>query len=250
MALVLLDEMNLARVEYYFSEFLSRLEARPSFEMVADQSRRKDSEIPIDIRGLGRDLRVFPSHNLLFAGTMNDDESTQALSDKVLDRGNVLQFAAPKTFEHPVAKRPAPAVKAQSFREWRSWIRNESQMAKTDGSTCDGVIKQLAQIMDNVNRPFGHRLRDGIFAYCANYPQSERETIDIRHPLADQIEYRIMPKLRGVDIDSCRSTLDDLVSLVRTKLDDGEFAERLESTIEEQATASGLFVWRGLTRTR
>jgi 5-methylcytosine-specific restriction endonuclease McrBC GTP-binding regulatory subunit McrB len=28
-------------------------------------------------------------------GTMNDDESTQALSDKVLDRGNVMQFAAP-----------------------------------------------------------------------------------------------------------------------------------------------------------
>ncbi|WP_417477897.1 hypothetical protein [Maricaulis sp.] len=249
MALVLLDEMNLARVEYYFSEFLSRLEARPSFEMVADKPRRKDAEIPIDIRGLGRDLKVFPSHNLLFAGTMNDDESTQALSDKVLDRGNVLQFAAPETFDHPAAKRAVPAVKAQKFSEWRSWIRDEGKMEATDRSTCDSVINQLAQIMNSVNRPFGHRLRDGMFAYCANYPRPERGGVDIRHPLADQIEYRIMPKLRGVDIDSCRSTLDDLVSLVRTKLDDGEFAERLESTLEEQATGSGLFVWRGLTRT-
>jgi len=250
MALVLLDEMNLARVEYYFSEFLSRLEARPPFEMVADQSRRKDAEIPIDIRGLGRDLKVFPSHNLLFAGTMNDDESTQALSDKVLDRGNVLQFAAPKTFDHPDAKTPAPAVKAQKFSEWRSWIRNESQMAAADGSMCDDVITQLAQIMGSVNRPFGHRLRDGIFAYCGNYPRSERGDVDIRHPLADQIEFRIMPKLRGVDIEHSRSAMDDLVALIRTNLNDGEFADRLELTLEEQSDASGLFVWRGLTRTR
>src|SRR5690606_33181292 len=40
MLLVLLDEMNLARVEYYFSEFLSRLETRPSINPDDDNQRR------------------------------------------------------------------------------------------------------------------------------------------------------------------------------------------------------------------
>ena len=78
-ALVLLDEMNLARVEYYFSEFLSRLEARPRFSDVGEQRKRADALIPIDIRGLKSPISLFPAHNVLFVGTMNDDESTQAL---------------------------------------------------------------------------------------------------------------------------------------------------------------------------
>jgi tRNA A37 threonylcarbamoyladenosine biosynthesis protein TsaE len=51
-SLVLLDEMNLARVEYYFSEFLSRLEARPRYDEAGDERKRADAMIPIDIRGL------------------------------------------------------------------------------------------------------------------------------------------------------------------------------------------------------
>lgn len=77
--------MNLARVEYYFSEFLSRLEARPRFSDAVMERKRADAMIPIDIRGMKLPVSLFPSHNVLFAGTMNDDESTQALSDKVLD---------------------------------------------------------------------------------------------------------------------------------------------------------------------
>lgn len=94
MLMVLLDEMNLARVEYYFSEFLSRLEARPKYGDETEKPNRRFSEIQIDIRGLPEDQMpaIFPGHNVLFTGTMNDDESTQALSDKVMDRGNIMQF--------------------------------------------------------------------------------------------------------------------------------------------------------------
>ena len=49
MLLVLLDEMNLARVEYYFSEFLSRLEGRPPEARAADDAERRPAEIDIDI---------------------------------------------------------------------------------------------------------------------------------------------------------------------------------------------------------
>ena len=95
MLLVLLDEMNLARVEYYFSDFLSRLESRPGREQSAEATVRKDAELELDIP-VPRDQttpRIFPGYNVLFAGTMNEDESTQSLSDKVVDRANVLRFA-------------------------------------------------------------------------------------------------------------------------------------------------------------
>lgn len=84
--LVLLDEMNLARVEYYFSEFLSRLEGRPFDESSMKEKDRRPSEIDIDVTQHGQGKRVYVGQNVLFVGTINEDESTLSLSDKVLDR--------------------------------------------------------------------------------------------------------------------------------------------------------------------
>ena len=251
MALVLLDEMNLARVEYYFSEFLSRLEVRPRFHDAGDEARRKDALIPVDIRGviLSQTLSLFPSHNVLFAGTMNDDESTQALSDKVLDRANVMQFAAPKDFKIPEASNKGSIPdEAQSFKSWRSWVRPVSYLQGGDRDTADQVIGKLAVLMELCGRPFGHRLQESILAYVANYPVPPQERLNVVVPLADQVELRILPKLRGVDLASHRGSLDQLASLIRDELNDTEFAERLGETVDKQSSGSGLFVWRGLTR--
>ena len=108
MLLVLLDEMNLARVEYYFSEFLSRLETRRGIN-AADVLERRKAEISLEVglQSLSRDdgqininrqptLPLFVDTNVMFVGTMNEDESTQTLSDKVVDRANVLRFGRPK----------------------------------------------------------------------------------------------------------------------------------------------------------
>ncbi len=98
MLLVLLDEMNLARVEYYFSEFLSKLEIRKSINPNNLGDRRK-AEISLDVgsRIKGQDVpRLYVHENVLFVGTMNEDESTQTLSDKVIDRANVLRFGRPE----------------------------------------------------------------------------------------------------------------------------------------------------------
>lgn len=80
--LVILDEMNIARVEYYFAEMLSILEIprieEQRIDMVAamwdnDPVLIKDGTIPI-------------SDNLWFVGTINNDDSTFAVADKVYDR--------------------------------------------------------------------------------------------------------------------------------------------------------------------
>lgn len=249
MALVLLDEMNLARVEYYFSEFLSRLEVRPRFQESQDDKKRKDALIPVDIRGLKKTLSLYSAHNVLFAGTMNDDESTQSLSDKVLDRGNVMQFAAPKDFptmnEVGNVARPDGAM---SFKSWRTWVKGSDRLDDARRNLAGQIVNGLADIMEGCGRPFGHRLRDAILAYCANYPVEGNGGIDIRVPLADQIEFRILPKLRGLDIEGHRDPFDRLVKLLRDDLGDSMFADRISDLVERQQIGTGLFVWRGLTR--
>lgn len=248
MALVLLDEMNLARIEYYFSELLSRLEVRPIYDQAGDPAKRRDAMIPIDIRGLENPLSLFPSHNVLFAGTMNDDESTNALPDKVLDRGNVMQFAAPRIFENPTPGNVPLPDKALKFENWRAWVRPDSSLEGDRRDTADRVILALAGIMDKCGRPFGFRLRGAMMAYAANYPTAGGSPVDIRVPLADQIEFRIMPKLRALEIDNHPQALDQLGTLLRDELRDGQFADRFQELRDQQARGSGLFVWRGLMR--
>lgn len=251
MMIVLLDEMNLARVEYYFSEFLSRLEARPMYQKILSQEARRDAMIPIDIRGREKEgpVRLYPSHNMLFVGTMNDDESTQSLSDKVLDRGNIMQFAAPADFP-PVkaAQDGQQADRRLSFETWRTWIKQPAHLASADADKVRQTIRRLAEIMKNCGRPFGHRLNAAISAYAANYPQENGHPADVRKPLADQIELRIMPKLRGLSIDENSNIFDDLKLLLQEELNDSALAQRLEEIVERQSQGGGMFNWRGMTR--
>ncbi|MFM7559577.1 AAA family ATPase [Cylindrospermopsis raciborskii] len=68
--IVLLDEMNLARVEYYFSEFLSKLESR----------RNHATYLELDVGSLRireNERRLQIPNSFLFVGTMNEDETTQ-----------------------------------------------------------------------------------------------------------------------------------------------------------------------------
>lgn len=252
MMIVLLDEMNLARVEYYFSEFLSRLEARPPYEKNLLKEARRDAMIPIDIRGREKEgpIRLYPSHNMLFVGTMNDDESTQSLSDKVLDRGNIMQFAAPEDF--PPVKEAVNGLQTDrrlSFETWRTWIKQPAQLDSADAEKVRRTIRKLAEIMNSCGRPFGHRLNAALSAYAANYPQENGRSADVRQPLADQIDLRIMPKLRGLSIDDHSKMFDDLKLLIREELNDSALSQRLEEIVERQSQAGGMFNWRGMTRT-
>ncbi len=85
---VVLDEMNIARVEYYFAEFLSLLElpdASSRRVRVTADSRPSDPE-----RFSGGTMPL--SDNVWFSGTANNDDSTLAISDKVYDRAFVIEL--------------------------------------------------------------------------------------------------------------------------------------------------------------
>ena len=85
----ILDEMNLAKVEYYFSDFLSAMES--GTDMVLHSAGDSVfAEIDGEDTSIPERLAVPP--NVLFTGTVNIDETTYMFSSKVLDRANVIEF--------------------------------------------------------------------------------------------------------------------------------------------------------------
>ena len=83
-----LDEMNIARVEYYFAEFLSLLELpNPDGRNLDVVSDVWDNDPKLLYKGKLR-LPI----NMWFVGTANNDDSTFAISDKVYDRAMVLNL--------------------------------------------------------------------------------------------------------------------------------------------------------------
>jgi 5-methylcytosine-specific restriction endonuclease McrBC GTP-binding regulatory subunit McrB len=80
--LVILDEMNIARVEYYFAEMLSILEMPRQEEWKVDVVTAVWDNDPCLIDG----GTVQITNNIWFVGTINNDDSTFAVADKVYDR--------------------------------------------------------------------------------------------------------------------------------------------------------------------
>ena len=241
MALVLLDEMNLARVEYYFSEFLSRLEVR------RDRDNEPAAEIELELGHLPEEQskKLYPVPRLLFVGTMNEDESTQTLSDKVVDRANVLRFSRPKDLKSSMEKSVKSEGQAEldrmlPFKVWKSWQRKD---APGGDARLDAWLSTLNGHMEMLGRPFGHRMGQAIRAYVVNHPRSAGGISP--EPMADQLEMRLFPKLRGIDPndDQNPAALDGIRKFIVTELQD----EKLASAFEV-ARAKDLFLWRGVHR--
>lgn len=86
--LIVLDEMNLARVEYYFAEFLSVLEMPNPNEWNVELIGSHDPRDP----KLLKEGKIKIPQNVIFFGTANNDDSTFTISDKVYDRAICLFF--------------------------------------------------------------------------------------------------------------------------------------------------------------
>lgn len=242
MMMVLLDEMNLARVEYYFSDFLSRLESRPARGKESEQNLRKDAEIELEIPN--HPVRIFPGYNLLFAGTMNEDESTQSLSDKVVDRANVMRFGAPKKLVRQTTSGQATPEQALSRATWEKWCNRPQQ--PEDKRRAEAQIDSMLSLMQDFGKPFGHRLGRSIISYVAAYPELDGGGERVTTALADQIEMRLLPKLRGVDVEDKSQQFDQLRTLA-SDYGDEPLAEAIKDSVDAAET-TGQFVWKGVMR--
>ena len=245
-SLVLLDEMNLARVEYYFSDLLSKLEIRTGLNADVAESRRK-AEIELECNAMANEdqsRRLFVGLNTLFIGTMNEDESTQTLSEKVLDRANVIRFGRPgklavspkkDTFLKKIESGPEPIT----FKNWQSWCSGSAQTATKNNLR--GTIIELNDAMSAVGRPFGHRVNLAIERYISVYPGSYKEA------LSDQIEMKILPKLNGLDgqTDGFQEVKQKLKGII-SGLHDDALTAAFEGSCDD--ATSSFFKWRGVMR--
>ena len=242
MMMVILDEMNLARVEYYFSEFLSKLELRGT-----DRNHPEDkSKISIGTQLNSRDF--FVGSNVVFVGTMNDDESTYSLSDKVLDRANVLHFGKPKSFEDNIRydKVSLIHVDATTFNDWCS----QENFPNNFPEALRKKINTLNDALDKVGKAFGYRVNKSITHYIQMYPDiksSANPEESALIALADQIEMKIIPKLAGLEqnekSDTCLSSIDNEIRDTH----DEELIKAFKEA-KDNYEANGMFLWRGVSR--
>jgi len=248
MLVVLLDEMNLARVEYYFSEFLSRLEIRRGVDRENASDRRK-AEIPLEVGGTGgKDsiLYLFTHTNVLFVGTMNEDETTQTLSDKVVDRANVLRFGKPSRLTRPHALSAASTNdRGCAYENWAAWGKDENTLAPDVRDKVDGWVQRLNDdVMSLIRRPFAYRTHLAMRTYVANYPDASDQ--GVKCAMADQVEQKILPKFRGLDatVPDVGRAIDQLCNLLQ-ELDDTQLLKTIE---EARRGEEHLFAWHGLDR--
>ena len=233
LCLVLLDEMNLAHPELYFAEFLSKFETR----------RGKYKDVPaLDVKvGAGLDPYPLPlGRNVLWAGTMNQDETTKSLSDKVLDRSIVMYFPRPTklmrrirlnplddsnrglAFDDGEEKSGPRRQESIHFDTWASWLADESTFEDDEIEPYKLFVEEMNKHLGIVGRAIGHRVWQSIEYYMANYPgvrtaanDEERRTA-MNTAFEDQLVQKIMPKLRGIDTSGYSRTdcLDEIALLL------------------------------------
>lgn len=161
----LLDEMNLARVEYYLSEVLSKME---TMEVNKDTDRLESEPLMPGVDGWS-DV-VIPS-NLCFVGSINMDESTQPISKKVLDRSFVLDF---NEVDLSIAQEPTSGKIEPLPWDSKEWGSDRLPMFGTIGlepdefTTVTEKLTDVNKIMRAGGFNFGYRLRNEICAFIAN----------------------------------------------------------------------------------
>lgn len=241
--LVLLDEMNLAHVEQYFSDLLSRLEQR----------RGESRDITLDI-DLGAGEPPYPlrlGRNVLWVGTMNEDETTKTLSDKVIDRSNLLFFPRPRTLHSRVDVTLGAEAPLLAERSWRQWLQVRSPFEPSEVEPFRNGLEEINQRLEYVGRALGHRVWQSLEYYMANHPEvidararNDQDAMQrsMRRAYEDQLVLKVMPKLRGIETtgDAKRNCLDP----IRTLLDNADLGLGLSEDFEIACRVGhGAFVW-------
>ncbi|MBR3746277.1 MAG: AAA family ATPase [Selenomonadaceae bacterium] len=214
MAIVLLDEMNLAHVEHYFADFLSKLETRRS---------SPEGSVPEIYVNLGAGVKPYGlplKRNILWCGTMNQDETTKSLSDKVLDRGIVINFPRPRELKSRKGSRPLEifcenkGIVPMNIQLWNSWREKSIKLQGDQLNELENyrhLLESMNEHLSHAGRAIGHRVWQSIEHYVINYPTVRAAirtaggdlTDELRRTMhtavEDQIVQKVMPKLRGIE---------------------------------------------------
>ncbi len=201
--ITVLDEMNIARVEYYFAEFLSL------FELPNPNSRILDvvSDVWENDPKLLHEGKLRLPINMWFIGTANNDDSTFAISDKVYDRAMVLNLdKKAMVFEGKPTKEDKISVdhlyslfyKAQNKNKLSA--RNERRLRELD-----------KYLIETFRITFGNRIMKQIEAYTPVVVECGGSELDA---LDDIISRKILRKLESKNPVYVRSQSEGLINKI------------------------------------
>ncbi|MCC6178374.1 MAG: EVE domain-containing protein, partial [Chloroflexi bacterium] len=204
----ILDEMNLAHVEHYFSDFLSAMESGEEIDLHADAvleagEGAQGSPMP-------RRFKIPP--NVFFTGTVNVDETTSMFSPKVLDRAFTIELdqvdlAGYGDIESPSAAladdSPASELNLESFPgALEPWRKPDTDDWRAFAGLGDGALHQamleLHRLLARSHRHFGYRVANEIARFvtlASEQASDEPEALWAALDLA-MLE-KVLPKFHG-----------------------------------------------------
>ncbi len=194
-----LDEMNLARVEYYLSGLLSVLETR-----VITQDGLIRSDPLLSSACYGSDTAAaerygalcFPE-NLYLVGTVSMDEISFPLTKRVLDRINILELSpmdlAPR-WESTNEKPASLSLHNDFLKSEYLFLAQCQKEAKFIDPICQ-ELEQINRILRRANLQIGYRVRDEIVFYLLHNKQESLLPSD--SAMDFEILQRILPRIQG-----------------------------------------------------
>lgn len=207
-----LDEMNLSHPEQYLAPLLSAMERDGGMVEFHDS----------DEMALGVPRRIPYPGNLVLIGTVNMDETTMGLSDKVLDRAFTREFWD---------------IEVDA---WPGW--GGTTLPETERDRVQTLLKKLMAALRPARLHFGWRVIAECVAFLERRSGDSAE-LPFEQGL-DQITYaKVLPKLRGDDSQRYRTALEDC----RKVLDDeglSESARKVAELIEDLNETGSFRFWR------
>ncbi|OZB94143.1 McrB family protein [Paenibacillus sp. XY044] len=199
---ICLDEMNLARVEHYFSDLLSLLESQRWMDgqIVTEPLIPYASLDRLEDQELYGDLCI--PENIYLIGTVNMDETTYPFSKKVLDRANTLEFNHIDLTQLPWSEGDeeqeiveiAP-VSQRFFRaDYLNLVNVDAENKELVNRTTNKLVA-INQILEEIHAQVGFRIRDTISFYSIYAERfgllPEDEAFDL------QLLQKILPRIQG-----------------------------------------------------
>jgi hypothetical protein len=204
--LLVLDEMNIAHVERYFSDVLSGIESNepvvPNVQLESDNNWRISEGSPEKI--------ALPK-NLIIVGTVNIDETTYQFSPKVLDRAFTFEFRVQTGELSNNAVRPEPLLSAnEKSLELISQIATQDDWHIEHLPSVDVIFQELRKlhvVLSEIGFEFGHRSMYEILRFsvlCKQSGLSDEQTMDW------SVMTKILPRIHG-SAQQLRGLFDELL---------------------------------------
>ena len=214
---VILDEMNISRVEYYFAEMLSILEMPNEDEWIVELvSSAWDTDPKRIISGK---LKIVP--NVWYIGTINNDDSTFMVTDKVYDRAMPIDINEKGQVFEP---KDIPAQKINY-----SYLDNLFKEAMNNYSISDETLARIEEMDDYVishfRIAFGNRIVSHMKKFVPVYMACGGDEID-------GVDYfvarKILRKFEQLNISYIRDEVDGYIEFLDKKFGKGKMKECIE----------------------